>query len=451
MPGLIGEDRFRKVAEAALALQAVDGVEVLFVHEWSGLTRFATSVIHQSIATEDTGIRVRVVSGGKVGVVASNDFSPAGAAAAARSAKELAEVTGPDPWWPGLAPPADYPRVDRFDQATADAGPEGRAEAVAALVGRCPDGFRAAGAFETRAAEVGLANTEGQVCWAPWTQASLSTVMTGDEGGSGYAERCSVAADGLDPEAIGRRAADKAVRSRSPRGIEPGTYPVVLEPAATATVIGFLAWIGFAGRDYIEGRSCFSGKAGTKVADASISIRDDATDPGSIGVGFDFEGTPRRGVDLIREGVFVDAVYDRRTARQAGHDEGSTGHGLPSPNPEGPFPLNLCVAPGDASVDEMVASTDRGLLVTRFHYANIVNPIESTITGMTRDGTFWIEGGEVVGPVRNLRFTQSAIGALEAVSMVGREAELASEFFFSASLVPALKIDAFHFSGTSDH
>jgi predicted Zn-dependent protease len=171
----------------------------------------------------------------------------------------------------------------------------------------------------------------------------------------------------------------------------------------------------------------------------------------TIGVGFDFEGTPRAQRELIREGVFVDAVYDRRTAKQGDIATGSTGHGLPPPNPEGPFPLNLCMATGDATLDDMVASTDRGLLVTRFHYANVVNPIESTLTGMTRDGLFLIERGEITTPVRNLRFTQSAMGALHAVSMVGREAELCSEFFFSASLVPALKVDTFHFSGASDH
>ncbi|HEX6130242.1 MAG TPA: TldD/PmbA family protein [Actinomycetota bacterium] len=449
MPGLVGEDRFREVAAAALDTPGVDGIEVLFLHGWGGVTRFANSEIHQSTFGEDTGIRVRVARGDRVGVAASNDFTPEGAAAAAASARELAQVAGPDPQWPGFAPPAPYPSVDRFDEATASTEPEARAGAVAALVGRCPEGTVAAGAYETQAAEVGVANSEGQVCWAPWTQASLTTVVSAGDGGDGFAEAVSSSAAGIDGAAIGGRAADKAVRSRSPRPIEPGTYTVVLEPAATATVVGFLAWIGFAGRDYLEGRSCFSGKAGERVAAASVSIRDDATAPGTIGIGFDFEGTPKGSVDLIRDGVFVDAVYDRRTARRAGHD--STGHGLPPPNPEGPFPLHLCMDTGDTSVEEMVAATDRGLLVTRFHYANVVNPIDSTITGMTRDGTFLIERGEIVGPVRNLRFTQSAIGALAGVSMIGREAELASEFFFSASLVPALKVDAFHFSGVSDH
>jgi predicted Zn-dependent protease len=319
------------------------------------------------------------------------------------------------------------------------------------LAGRCPDGFTAAGAYETRGVEVALANTEGQVCWEPFSQASLTTVITGGEGGSGFAEVFANRSDAIDAEAVGARAADRAVRSQRPRELSAGTYPVVLEPAAVSTIAGFLSYIAFAGRAYLEGRSSLSGKAGRPVAAPGVSIYDDGAGAGTLGVGFDFEGVPKRRVDLIRDGVFIDAVYDLRTAKQAERPEGSTGHGLPSPNPEGPFPLNLFMAPGDASVEEMVAATDRGLLITRFHYSNVVNPMDASITGMTRDGTFLIEHGEIVGPVRNLRFTQSILSALGAVSMVGRETELASEFFYSASRVPALKVDAFHFSGVSDH
>ena len=251
------------------------------------------------------------------------------------------------------------------------------------------------------------------------------------------------------PAAVGRRAADKAVRSASPRAIEPGEYEVVLEPNAVSTLVGFLAYIGFGGRALTEGRSCLSGKEGQRVADPRITIYDDALSPETIGLPFDFEGTPRRRVDLIRDGVFLDGVYDRRTAKQAGKE--TTGHALPPPNPEGPFPLNLFMAPGEAGLEDMVAATSRGLLVTRFHYSNIVNPVESSITGMTRDGTWLIEDGEVRHPVVNLRFTQSILEALSEVSMVGRDTELASEFFFSASRVPALKIDRFRFTSRSDH
>ncbi|HEY7668650.1 MAG TPA: TldD/PmbA family protein [Actinomycetota bacterium] len=449
MPGLIGADGFGSVADAALMLDGVDGVEVLFMHEWGGLTRFASSRIHQSTAREDTALRVRVISRDRTGVASTNDFSPEGARRAAAAAKEMAAVAAPDPEFPGLAPAAEVPVVDRYFDPTASATPEERAAAVERLVGVCPPGSSAAGAHETQAIEVGIANTLGQRCWAPSTQASLTTVVTTGDRGSGFAETFTGSLDTIDPEAVGRRAARKALDARDPRPLEPGSYAVVLEPAAVATLVGFLAYEGFGGRAYLEGRSCFSGRQDEQVVAPSISIWDDAADPRTLGMPFDFEGTPRRRVDLIRDGVFLGVAHDRRTARQAGTE--STGHGLPPPNPEGPFPLNLFLAPGDATVEEMVRATDRGLLITRFHYSNIVNPLESSITGMTRDGTFLIERGEVVGPVMNLRFTQSIIGALSDTTMVGRETELASEFFFSASRVPALKIESFHFSGRSDH
>jgi len=446
---LLGAEGFRHVAEGALSLEGADGVEVLLMHESGGLTRFANSEIHQSIAREDTGLRVRVVKDGHVGVAATNEASPGGALAAARSALEMTGVVAADPLWPGLAPAQAVHEVDRYFEATATTSPDRRADAVAELIGACAPGCAAAGAYETIAVELGVANSEGQFCWAPSTQASLTTVVTGPEGGSGFAEVFAGSADAIDPGAVGQVAGDKAVSSASPAPLEAGTYSVVLEPSATATLVGFLAWVGFAGRAYIEGRSCFDGKQDQQVAAPSVSIWDDGTDPRTLGAPFDFEGTPKRKVDLISDGVFRDVVYDRRTGQEAGR--ASTGHGLPSPNPEGPFPLHLFMDTGDATTEEMIRATERGLLVTRFHYSNIVNPMESSITGMTRDGTFLIERGEVVGPVMNLRFTQSILGALSSVSMVGREARLASEFFFSASRVPALRVDEFHFSGVSDH
>jgi predicted Zn-dependent protease len=361
----------------------------------------------------------------------------------------MAEVVAPDPMFPGLAPPQAVPTRDGFDEATASATPGERAEGVATLVAQCPDGFEAAGAFETAASEVAVVNTEGQFCWSPSTQASLTTVVTGGDGGNGFAEVFAVRAAEIDPEAVGRRAAEKAALGQDPREIEPGRYTVVLEPSAVSTPIGFLEWIGFGGRSLAEGRSCFSGKEGQQVVAPSVTIYDDALSPLTLGVPFDFEGVPRRRVDLIKDGVFLGGVYDLRTAKQTGRQ--TTGHALPPPNPEGPFPLNLFLAPGDASLEEMIASTERGLLVTRFHYSNVVHQVESTITGMTRDGTFLIENGEIAYPVRNLRFTQSILEALSNVTMIGRDTELASEFFFSSSRVPALKIDGFRFTGRSDH
>jgi PmbA protein len=437
------------VAEAALDLPEADGVELLFMHEWGGLTRFANSSIHQSTWREDTGVRVRVIAGGRVGVAASNEFSKEGARRAAASAMEIARVTVPDPLFPGLARRAEVAgKPGGFDETTASTTPEQRAEGVAALVDQLGKGYRAAGAFDTGAVEVAVANSEGQFCYSPITQSTLTTVVSGD-GGAGTAEAAATSFSEVDPAVIGRRAYQKARDSQEPQDLEPGTYEVVLEPLAVSTLVGFLAWMGFSGRAIEEGRSPFSGKAGQKVAGENIDIYDDALSPHTLGLPFDFEGTPKRRIDLIERGVFRTGVHDRRSAKMTGTE--STGHALPPPNPEGAFPLNLFLGTGDSNVDDMVAATGRGLLVTRFHYSNVVHPIETTITGMTRDGTWLIEDGKIKHPVKNLRFTQSILEALSNVEMIGRESEIASEFFFAASRVPALKISRFNFSGKSDH
>ncbi len=450
MPDPIGSEQIRRIAEAALELPGADGVEVLAVHDWGGLTRFADSAIHQSTAREDTAVKVRVVAGGRLGVASTNDLTKEGAAGAARSALELAEMAAPDPVFPGLAPRAEVAEpADRFDVDTASTTPRARAEGVAALIGTLGEGFHAAGAHETVASEVAVATTEGQFCYAATSQATASTVVSGGDGGTGYAEAWSARIGDLDPEAVGRRAFEKARDSQEPRDLDPGRYEVVLEPPAVATLVAFLAYLGFGGRAISEGRSCFSGRIGEKLMNDRITIYDDALAPGTLGLPFDFEGTPKRRVDLVSEGVVMGGVHDRRSGKQEGVP--STGHALPPPNPHGPFPLNLFLAPGDASVEDMIRDTERGLLVTRFHYSNVVHPKEAIITGMTRDGTWLVEDGEVRHPVKNLRFTHSIIDALRDVEAVGSDTELASEFFFSASRVPALQVSSFQFTGASDH
>lgn len=449
-PGLIGPDAVREVAGAALDLPGSDGVEVLVLHEWGGLTRFANSSIHQSTWREDTGVRIRVVTDGRIGVAATNDLSKEGARRAAVSALEMARLAAPDPSFPGLAGSQEAAaNHGRFDEPTATTTPERRAEGVAGLVGQIGGSFHAAGAIETNAVEVAVANTEGQFCYAPYTQASVTTVVSGGEGGSGSADRFAGAVGQLDPEEAGKEAFRRARDSQRPRQIPPGRYEVVLEPPAVDTMVAFLAYMGFGGRSIAEGRSPLSGKQGQRVAAESVTIRDDALSPLTVGLPFDFEGTPKRPVAIIERGIFRGGVHDRRSARTAGVE--STGHALPPPNPEGPFPLNLFLDTGDASVQEMVRDTRRGLLVSKFHYSNIVHTIETTITGMTRDGTWWIEDGEVAYPVKNLRFTQSILEALSNVEQIGRESVMASEFFFAASRVPALKVATFTFSGASDH
>ena len=363
------------------------------MHEWGGLTRFAKSEIHQSTFREDTGLRVRVVANGRVGVARRTTATPEGARKAARARRRWPRSSAADPMWPGLAPVADVPPVDGRSTRPPRAGRPRRAPTRSrTLIGRCEPGFAAAGAYETQAVEVGVANTEGQFCWAPSTQASLTTVVTGGDGGSGFAETFAGAVD--DDRRRGDRRAGERRRRCAPRRRArsmPACTPWCSSPRRPPRWSAFLACMGFARTCLRRGPVLLQREGGPDGGRAVVSTvgRRRPTRARS-GAPFDFEGVPKRRVDLVEGGVFRDAVYDLRTAKQAGVD-GSTGHGLPSPNPEGPFPLNLFMGTGDATVEEMVAATERGVLVTRFHYSNIVNPMESSITGMTRDGTFLIE------------------------------------------------------------
>jgi PmbA protein len=247
--------------------------------------------------------------------------------------------------------------------------------------------------------------------------------------------------------ALGERAARKAVDAREPRDLPPGAYPVVLEPNAAGVMVQWLGWLGFGAKAYDEGRSFLVGRLGQRVCSPLVTIVDDATAADAIGVGFDFEGVPKRRVTLIDEGVAASLVYDFRSA--ARHGVEPTGHGLPAPSSEGALPLHLAMLPGHTPQAELVGGLDRGLLVTRFHYTNLVNLMDTSITGMTRDGTFWVEDGQVVGAVRNLRFTQSILEALSAVRAVGAETEMASEDGYGAARAPALAIDRFSFSSAT--
>jgi PmbA protein len=440
-------ERLLEVAETAIAAEGADDAEALVIREAGGLTRFAASRIHQSTWREDVSVRLRlVVDGNRAGTATVHDTKPAAVAAAARRAAEVARTMPPDPGYPGMPGPAACPAAARFDEATAATAPATRAGLVAGVVRRLPAGVTAAGACETRELEIAVANLRGLRALDATTAASFS-ILADAGSGTGWAEGAEPRLADLDVAALGERAARKAVDARDPRELAPGAYPVVLEPAAVATMVQFLGWLGFGAKAYDEERSFLVGRLGQRVCSPLVTIVDDALAPDTIGVGFDFEGVPKRRVTLIDEGVAASLVYDFRAARQ--HDVEPTGHGLPAPSAEGAYPMHLAMLPGGTPQAKLVAGMERGLLVTRFHYTNLVNLMETTITGMTRDGTFWVEDGRVRGAVRNLRFTQSILEALSAVRAVGAETELASEDGYGAARAPALAIDRFNFSSAT--
>jgi predicted Zn-dependent protease len=270
--------------------------------------------------------------------------------------------------------------------------------------------------------------------------------MMGPDGGSGYAGAAAVDHRAIDAAALGREAADKARATADPVALPAGDYPVVLESYAVVDILDMLGYLGFSGLAVEEERSF--AEPGKVIGSPLVTIRDDATDPAGTPASFDYEGVAKQPVALVEAGVCRDVVWDAETAQRAGR--ASTGHGLPAPNTYGPFPLNMVMSAGDASREDLVAGLERGLLVTRFHYTNPVHPKLAIITGMTRDGLFLVEDGRVVGPVRNLRFTQSYLDALAGVEAVGRERRLLRGFLGSC-LVPAIRVGSFTFTGVTEH
>lgn len=448
MSGEIGKDRLAEAAEAALKASA-DEVSVLAFHSAGGLTRFASSHIHQNTWREDVEFRVvAVVEGTKTGVAVTHSLEPEAVRRAAEDAVAIARLTPGDADFPGLAPPTTYPQKHGFDDATAAATPADRADAVRRALSEVPGTMEAAGYVETVADEVLIMSTTGVQAFDRSSRAGISVLAMTDDS-SGYAERLEHKLSDLDATALASRSVDKAERSRNPQPVDPGAYTVILEPAAVSTLMQFLGYLGFGGKAFLEERSFMAGRIGDKLASELITIVDDPIADDSLGLPFDFEGVPAQRVILIDRGVARGMVWDRRTAGKAGVE--STGHALPPPNSYGPIPLNLRMEPGTDTLEDMVASTERGLLVTRFHYSNVVNEKETVLTGMTRDGTFLISDGRIEHGLKNLRYTQNALDALSNVEAVGDRTEISTELFFGGSRAPALKIRDFKFSSATTH
>jgi PmbA protein len=425
--------------------------EVLVMAGDSALTRFANSEIHQNVAERNLTVSLRHVVGRRIAVVSTGRVDAEGlrslvhrAAAIARSCEELEG-------WAGL--PAPRERAAQaiggsrgWSDGTASATPEFRADGVRAVIAAGDEaGVTAYGSFSTDAEAVAVANSAGIRAAERRTSSQLLTVHMSPDGGTGYAESVSMDATAIDAGAVGREAAAKARASDRPVTVEPGDYPVVLEEYAVVDITDMLGYLGFSALAVEEQRSFV--EPGRRIGSELVTIVDDGSDPAGLPMAIDYEGVSKQTVPLVESGVCREVVHDSQTAARAGR--ASTGHGLPAPNPWGPFPLNAVMAAGSTPRDELVGGLDRGLLVTRFHYTNVVHPKLAMITGMTRDGTFLVEGGKVVGPVRNLRFTQSYLEALAGVSAVSSSRKTIKGFL-GAAVVPALRIDAWTFTGVTE-
>ncbi len=441
-----------RLAERAVALSEAAGAteaEALVVASDEALTRFANSEIHQNVVSTESLLNLRFVIGRRVAVVSTDRTDDEALRALVERAAAIAANVEENEEWAGLPSAAESPAPQPLPAAyaigTAEASPELRAEGARAVIAASDAaGVTAFGSFSTSVESFAVANSRGIRAAELRSSAQLLTVTMGPDDGTGYAERCAVDATAIDAAAIGREAAERARASANPVELEPGDYPVVLEPYAVLDVLDMLGYLGFSALAVQEGRSFF--EPGRRVGSPLVTIVDDGRDPEGLAMGFDAEGVAKQQRTLLDAGVCRDIVYDRQTAARAGIP--STGHGLPAPNPYGPFPANMVMAPGTASREELIGGLERGLLVTRFHYTNPVHGKKVVITGMTRDGTFLVEQGKIVGPVRNLRFTESYLDVLDAVAAVSSD-RICIRGFLGGSVVPAVRLSAFAFTGAT--
>jgi predicted Zn-dependent protease len=437
------------LAETVLRLAESEGAseaEVLVAAGVEALTRFANSEIHQNVAESDVRVSLRFVRGKRIGVASSGRTDPGGLRGLAETAGRIAAVAEEQADWPGLPrEQQDEPAAGVFSAGTATASPELRAAGVRAVIAASDGaGVTAFGSFSTGVETVAVATSTGTRVAEARTSARLLAVTMGPDDGTGYAEAAAVDATTIDAAAIGSEAAEKARRSAHPIALPPGDYPVVLEEYAVADLLDNLGFVGFSGLAVEEERSFF--EPGRRIGSELVTIVDDARDPAGMPASFDYEGVPTRPVTMVEAGVCREVVHDAATAARAGVP--STGHGLPAPNPWGPFPLHAVMAQGSTPRGELLGGLRRGLLVTRFHYTNVVHGKLAVVTGMTRDGTFLVEDGRIVGPVRNLRFTQSYLEALAAVEAVASERRLLNGEL-GAVLVPAVRIGSWRFTGAT--
>ncbi len=447
---MLGQKQLADVAQRVLRETKAEQAEVMVTSNDSYLTRFATNTIHQNVSESDATVRVRVIADQKTGVATGNDLSEAGLKKLVATAEKIASFQQRNPDTSSLPKPLPIRPVDAYVEATATCTPLDRAKGVERILAPSrKSGLDAAGAFSTEEQEIHIANSLGVSAYHRGTVASILTVIMGKDS-SGYGADASIDVLRIDPEAVGKTAIDKALKSRNPTAVEPGEYTVILEEEAVADMLFFLGYMGMSALSVQEGRSFMCGKLGERVTGDKITIWDDGLDPRGLPLPFDFEGTPKQKVMLIEKGIAESVVYDTATAaREPGKK--STGHSLPAPNTQGPLPINLFMEPGAATKEEMLTSTDRGIWVTRFHYTNILHPVKTVLTGMTRDGTFLIEKGKITRPLKNLRFTQSILEAFGNAEAVGRTLKVVKDEWNSlGTTVPALKIRNFRFTGGTE-
>jgi len=448
------EDIARRVLE--LVGPGVEA-EVLVGHTALALTRFANSFIHQNVADATTSVRLRLHADGRTSSGSTTVTNDEGLAGLVSRTREAARLLPPDSGWPGLTPPAPIEGEGNWDEATAQASPDARADRVRAFVDAA-GGLETAGYCRTLYVAGAFANTAGQSVSGRTAEVAMDGIARAN-GADGLARLSSRRLSDVDGAVLGARAAAKARASTDAVELPPGRYEVVLESSAVADILQNFALYGFNGKSYNE-RLAFA-EPGAEQFDRAITLVDDTLGESGLGLPFDAEGTPKRRVAFVSAGVTEQVAHDRRTAAEAG--AASTGHAIAGGGSFGPMPASMLLEPGpaagaavepgavvDPAAAPLVASVERGLLVTDLWYTRVLDPKSLVVTGLTRNGVWLIENGEITTPVRNFRFTQSYPQALApgAVLGVGPSVTTVPDGWGPAwRTAPALRLASWNFTG----
>jgi len=455
---MLTEDKAGEIFGRVRRFASADEVEVLFYSTSNALTRFANNVIHQNMAEENVVVSVRTAFGQRTARATTNKLDEQSLRRVVEASEKLARVQHADedllPMFGESKAAGEGARPTRYFATTAAITAEDRAAMVEKIVGIAKkNSLTTAGIVSSSEAVEGIFNSRGLAEWHAQTSSEISiTMLAGDS--SGWQKANSPDVGQLDGVKLAEIAAEKARRSAGPREIAAGKYTVILEPAAVLDMVGFMFY-DFGGLAVLDQRSFLNNRVGTQIFGENVDIWDDVAHPLQSGAEFDGEGVRRQKVQLVEKGVVKRLVYARASAERMKNSEykdkvgpiAATGHGFSLPNEMGEAPMNIVFgAPASPqTLEQMIASTERGILVTRLWYIREVDPYEKLLTGMTRDGTFLVENGKIQGGILNFRFNESLIHLLSNVEAMGSLVRASGEESFDM-VVPAMKVREFNFT-----
>lgn len=440
---ILTEAQAKAILDKVIGLSKADECSAQLSGSIDGNIRFALNNISTSGVVSKTSLAVTVAFGKRTGMASINEFDDAALERVVRRAEDLARLAPENPEFMPAIEKQEYRASPTFNQRTADITPEFRAKVAEDSIGPCKaEKLIAAGFLEDGQSFVAFANSKGNFGYQRATNFNYTcTVRTQDGRGSGWVGRTLEDAGEFKASQEIEIAKRKAVESAEARALEPGKYTVILEPAAAAGLVGFMMFF-FDARSADEGRSFLSkkgggNKLGEQVFDPRVNITADPWNETAPALPWDMEGLPRTRLPIIQDGKIANLRYDRYWAQQQGKQ------------PNG-FPGNLIMSGGDKSIEQLVKETRKGILVTRTWYIRMVDPQTVLLTGLTRDGTFYIEDGEIRHPVKNFRFNESPVIMLNNIDELGKPVRVSASESRVPMVIPPMRLRDFTFSSLSD-